>query len=194
MGVKTLAVTSDGQQFENHRFHKKSEKKVARLQKALSRKKSDSSNREKARLKLARAYERLCSQKNDTLQKMTTQLVREYDVICVRDEQVADMVRNRVYAKQLADAGWGAFTGQLEYKCDWYGKRLVKVSTWHPSTQLCSSCGERETGMRVKKYRSEWDCPMCGAHHDRNINAAVNILNEGTQMLLQAGLVEQTDT
>ena len=140
MGVKTLAVTSDGQRYENPRLHEKSAKKIARLRRKLSRKPSGSKNRRKANLKLARAYEKLCNQKEDNLQNITTELVRKYDVICVRDELLEEMLKDPRYAKLLADAGWGAFTKQLEYKCGWYQKTLVKITNLHPSTQICSSC------------------------------------------------------
>jgi len=184
MGVKNLAVTSDGKQFENHRFYEKTVRKIARLQREMSRKSIDSNNREKARLKLACMYERLNNQKTDILQKITTQLVREYDVICVRDNQLKKMAKNRLFAKYLADAGWGTFAAQLEYKCNWYGKNFVKVSSLHPSAQICSSCGELNNEMKIKKHLYEWECSICGAHHNRSVNAAVNILREGNKILL----------
>lgn len=177
LGIENLAVSSDGEKFENHRYLEKSQKKLIRLQKKLSRKSSDSNNREKARKKLARGYEKIVNQKTDSLHKLTTELVKSYDTICVRDEQVAEKQRDKVYSKQLADANWGEFVRMLSYKSDWYGKELVKIPKTSPSAQLCSGCGYKHT--ELKPYHYEWDCPKCGKHHDRRINAATNVLNEG---------------
>lgn len=182
-GIHTLATASDGKQYENNRYSEKSKKKLARLQRQLSRKSKDSKNREKARIKLAREYERISNQKTDLLQKLTTQLVRDYDVICIRDERLTDMMKNRLYAKYLSDAGWGEIVSQLTYKCGWYSKELVKISNWHPSAQLCSSCGYQNPEVSKKNRPGEWDCPDCGTHHNREINAAANILAEGLRQL-----------
>ena len=180
MGIKTLAVTSDGQQYENPRIYEKTEKKIAKLQKKLSRKRGGSNNSKKARLKLARAYEKLCNQKNDNLQNITTELVRKYDVICMRDENLTEMLKNRLYAKQLSDANWGKFAKLLEYKCSWYQKTFVKISNYHPSTQICSECDFR---MPLASTKTLWTCEKCGTTHNRNVNAAINILNEGTKQI-----------
>lgn len=185
MGIQNLAETSDGIQFENPRYLEKSQKKIARLQRQLSRKSKDSQNREKARIKLARAYERAANQKTDAMQKLTTQLVRDYDVICIRDEQLTEMAKERLFAKYLVDAGWGEFVGQLDYKCKWYGKELVKISNWHPSVQLCSACGYKNPEVKKNSPR-QWDCPKCGAHHNRTENAAMNILVEGLRQQAEA--------
>ena len=176
MGVRSLATTSDGRQFENPRAFEKARKKTARLQREMSRKPKGSKNREKARVKLARAYEKAANQKKDYLQKLTTQLVREYDSICVRDEALTQIAKNPLYAKYVSDAGWGEFFRQLEYKCDWYGKELIKISGQHPSAQLCSACGARNPKPPAPR---EWTCQVCGARHNRAVNAAANILQEG---------------
>jgi len=180
LGIENLAVSSDGERFENHRYLERSQEKLNRLQKRLARKSSGSSNYEKARKKLARGYEKIINQKTDNLHKLTTGLVRNNDTICVRDEQVAEKQRNRIYSKQLADAGWGEFVRMLSYKSQWYGKELVKIPKTSPSAQLCSKCGYKHKGL--KPYHYEWDCPKCGEHHDRRVNAAANVLSEGLKI------------
>jgi putative transposase len=179
MGIRNLATTSDGKRFDNLRSFEKSMKKIARLQRQVSRKSKDGKNREKARIRLALAYERAVNQKTDTLQKITTRLVNEYDVICVRNEQIIEKMKNPFFAKYMSDAGWGEFVKQLTYKCEWYDKHLVKISNWHPSAQLCSSCGHQNPEVNKKKFLREWDCSNCSTRHNRAINAARNILAEG---------------
>jgi len=184
MGINTLASLSNGQQIENIRALKKAKGKLARLQRQLSRKPKGSKNHEKSRIKLAIAHEKVANQRNDFIHKLTTQLVREYDLICVRKEPFAEKVKYPWYSKHAPDAGWGTFVRQLEYKCKWYGKELVKVSGQHPSVQLCSSCGYRNQEVKVKKTSVRWTCPSCDKRHNRAINAAVNILAEGIRVRL----------
>ena len=184
-GVKTLAVSSDGRVYENHRFLEKSQKKISRLQKRMSRKPSDSTNREKARIALAKAHERVKNQRADAMQKLTTQLVREYDVICVRDDKLREMKRHRQYSYFLSDASWGEFIRLLKYKCEWYGKQLVEIDPSYPSVQLCSSCGHKNTEV-AKKRLPIWTCPNCSAKHDRAKNAAKNTLAEGLRILVES--------
>lgn len=178
LGIKEFAITSDGQKFENPKYLSRSQKKLAKLQRELSRKPKGSKNREKARIKVARMHEHIVNQRQDTLHKISTELVRNYDVICMEDLQVKNMVKNHKLALSISDASWGEFKRQLQYKCDWYGRELIRIDKFFPSSQLCSSCGERWNGTKDLSVR-EWDCPVCGAHHDRDINAAINILNEG---------------
>ena len=180
-GVKTLAVTSEGKNIENNRFLEKTQKKISRLHRRMSRKPKGSANREKARIALAKAHERIKDQRTDTLQKLTTQLVQEYDTICVRDEELTKMIRERHFSYYLADASWGEFVRLLKYKCGWYGKMLVKVESKFPSVQLCSSCGNKNTEL-AKKQLQEWTCPKCEMKHGRAKNAAVNTLKEGLRI------------
>jgi len=177
LGVKNLVVTSHGEHFENERYLKKSQNKINRLRRELSRKSSDSKGREKTRIKLAKAFEKVACQKTDALHKLTTKFVREYDVICIRDEQVKGMMRNRKFAKHLSDANWGEITRQLSYKCGWYGKTLVKVDKLSPSAQVCNVCGCKNT--QLKPHHHKWNCPECGGAHKRAVNAAVNVLRSG---------------
>lgn len=178
LGIKHLAVDSNGVEHPNNKYLAKSEKKLARLQRQLSRKPNGSKRHEKARIRVARLYEHIANQRNDQLHKLTTQLVRENDIICIEDLNVAGMVRNRHLAKAISDVGMGEFRRQLQHKCDWYGKTLVEIDRFYPSSQICSCCGYQNHDVKDLSVR-EWTCPNCGSHHDRDINAAKNILAEG---------------
>jgi putative transposase len=170
LGVTDLAVTSDGKRIANPRH-------LARYQRRLARCRKGSANRAKAAAKVARAHRKVRDARRDYLHRTSTRLVRENDVIMIEDLNVSGMVRNRRLARAISDCGWGEFRRQLAYKCQRYGRDLVVIDRWYPSSKTCSACGHRLAGLSLGTR--QWTCPCCGARHDRDLNAAKNILAAG---------------
>ena len=191
LGLKDLLITSDGEVFKNNRYTKRYERKLAKAQKHLSRKKKGSSEYENQRLKVARLHEKISNSRADYLHKCSISLVRRYDTICIEDLNVKGMERNHHLAKSITDASWGSFVSMLTYKAEWNGKKVVKIDRYFPSSQTCNVCGYVNKQTKDLSVR-EWECPVCHTHHNRDVNAAINILRFGLNNI-SAGTVDYTD-
>ena len=173
LGIKDYAILSDGTKFTNPKHLEKAQKNLAHLQKVFARKSKDSKNHERMRIKVAKCHRSITNQRNDFLHKLSTHLVRNYDVICLEDLNVKGMEQNHHLARAIQGASWGEFVRQLEYKSEFYGKNVLFIGRFEPSSKLCHKCGYINQELQLKDR--EWICPVCGEHLDRDINAAVNI-------------------
>ena len=190
LGITDFAILSDGQKIDNHKFTSKMEKKLKREQRKLSKRAllaknkgiplSEAKNYQKQKRKVARLHEKVMNQRTDFLNKLSTEIIKNHDIICIEDLNVKGMLRNHKLARSISDVSWSSFVAKLQYKADWYGREIIKVDQWFPSSQICSECGHKD-GKKSLDIR-EWTCPICHTHHDRDINASINILIEGLRI------------
>src|SRR3989440_13000327 len=177
LGLKSMVITSDGQTHGNPKFAARDEKKLAKAQRRLAKKKKGSKNRAKARLKVARFHKKIADRRRDYQHKLSTEIIRENQIVCVESLHVKNMVKNHTLAKAISDVGWSEFVRQLEYKAKWYGRTFVKIDKWYPSSKRCFDCGHVLDSLPLDIRF--WTCLECGVQHDRDINAACNILAAG---------------
>lgn len=182
LGIKDLLVTSDGEKYDNLKLTKKYEKKLAKEQRKLAKKQKGSKNWDRQRIKVARVHEKIKNIRINNLHQISHDLISENQVIVSEDLSVKNMVQNKNLAKSISDCGWYELTRQLSYKAEWNERNYIKIGRFVPSSQTCSDCGYTNKEVKDLSMR-EWDCPQCGTHHDRDVNAAINILNEGLKML-----------
>lgn len=182
LGIKDLITTSDGSKFDNPKVLHKFENKLVKEQRKLAKKKNGSKNKNKQRIKVARIYEKIANIRADNLHKISNKLIRENQLIVSENLSVTNMVQNHLLAKKIYDCGWYELARQLSYKAEWYGRQYIKIDTYFPSSQACNVCGYINKQTKNLAVR-EWDCCICNTHHDRDINAAINILNEGLKQI-----------
>ena len=186
LGIKDLIVDSNGHKYKNHKYLTKSQNKLAKEQRKLSKMVKGSNNHSKQRIKIAKLHKHIQNQRNDYLHKLSKSIIDENQVIVLEDLKVKDMEQNNKLARNITDASWSRLVSMLTYKANWYGRTIIKVPSNYPSSQLCSICSYKNSITKSLNIR-KWTCPECGTVHDRDINAAKNILSKGIEMLTKDG-------
>jgi len=186
LGLKSLIVDSNGRKYKNHKYLTKSQDKLAKEQRKLSKMVKGSNNRNKQRIKVAKLHKHIQNQRNDYLHKLSKSIIDENQVICIESLLIKDMMNDSKLARNISDVSWSRFVSMLIYKANWYGRKVIKVPNDYPSSQLCSICGYKNSITKDLTIR-KWTCPKCGSIHDRDINAAKNILSKGIEMLTKDG-------
>lgn len=192
LGIKELLITSDKEHFGNPKTLYKYEKQLAKLQRQLAHKKKFSNNWYKQKHKIALLHEKIVNIRKDNLHKISHKLVQENQLIVSEDLKISNMIKNRHLAKSIADVSWYELTRQISYKSAWYGRKYVKINTYYPSSQTCNCCGYKYTATKDLSVRY-WTCPSCGTYHDRDENAADNILAEGKRMVVSQNIISNSD-
>ena len=177
LGIKDFAILSDGTKYGNQKFLERNERRLKHLQYRFSKAQKGSNRRNRLKWKIARLHRRIANQRYDFLHKLTTDLLRRYDTICLENLNVEGMLQNHCIAKSISSVAWSEFVRQLTYKAEWNGKNIIFIGRFEPSSKTCSSCGYIHKDLKLKDR--EWTCPQCGEHHDRDVNAARNILQFG---------------
>ncbi len=186
LGIKDLIVDSNGNKYKNHKYLSKSQKKLVKEQRKLSNMVKGSNNRNKQRIKVARLHKKIQNQRNDYLHKLSKKIIDENQIICIEDLKVKDMIKDSKLARNISDVSWSRLVSMLIYKASWYGRKVIKVPSTYPSSQLCSKCGYKNSITKNLNIR-RWTCPECGIIHDRDINAARNILSKGIELITKDG-------
>ncbi|AMC94355.1 transposase [Erysipelothrix larvae] len=194
LGLIAFAVLSDGRRIPNPRFTNQEAQTLKREQRKLSKRKREAKKRgvplreaknyQKQKLKVARIHEKIANRRNDFLNKVSKELIENHDVLCIETLKVKEMMKTKRVSKSIADVSWSRFVAKLEYKAGWYGKKVIKIDSWYPSSQLCSHCGYND-GKKPLEIR-QWECSNCNITHDRDLNASINILDEGLRLSHQS--------
>ena len=182
MGLKDFVITSDGYKYKNNRYTKRYQTKLKKAQQHLSRKKKGSNKYKEQKLKVARIYKKITNSRLDNLHKVSTELIKKYDVIFLEDLNIKGMIKNHKLAKHIADASWSKFITLLTYKAEWNDKKIIKIDRFFPSSKTCNCCGYINQNLKLDVR--EWTCPSCHTKLDRDLNASKNILNEGCKIIL----------
>lgn len=189
LGIKSLLIDSNGTEIKNERFLKKALKKIKYEQRQLSKKKKGSNSRNKQRKVLAKQYQKVTDQRNNYLHQVSTKLINDNQVIVLEDIAVKNMVKNHKLAQAISDVSWGSLVSMLKYKAMWYNRQVIQIDRFYPSSKTCSNCYHLMSSMDLSIR--EWVCPSCGTHHDRDVNAAKNILRQGLNIM--SGLGTKSD-